>query len=58
MNKKIIAAIVGTSAVSAIAATQADAATTTHKVKSGESLWSISNKYGVSVSKLKSLNGM
>ncbi|MFU0768760.1 LysM peptidoglycan-binding domain-containing protein [Staphylococcus pasteuri] len=58
MNKKIIAAILGTSAVSAIAATQADAATTTHKVKSGESLWSISNKYGVSVSKLKSLNGM
>ncbi|MCJ1804688.1 LysM peptidoglycan-binding domain-containing protein [Staphylococcus warneri] len=55
MNKKIIAAIVGTSAVSAIAATQADAATT-HKVKSGESLWSISSKYGISISKLKSLN--
>lgn len=57
MNKKIIAAIVGTSAVSAIAATQADAATT-HTVKSGESLWSISSKYGISISKLKSLNNL
>lgn len=57
MQKKFIAALIGTSAISAVAASHADAATT-HKVKSGESLWSISNKYGISVDKLKSLNGL
>lgn len=55
MHKKIIATIFGTSALAAVAATNADAATT-YKVKSGDSLWSIADKYKISVSKLKSLN--
>jgi surface antigen len=55
LHKKIIATIFGTSALAAVAATNADAATT-YKVKSGDSLWSIAEKYKISVSKLKSLN--
>ncbi len=55
--KKVIAAIIGTSAISAVAATQANAATT-HTVKPGESVWAISNKYGISIAKLKSLNNL
>ncbi len=46
-----------TSAISAVAATQANAATT-HTVKPGESVWAISNKYGISIAKLKSLNNL
>ncbi len=56
-KKKVIAAIIGTSAISAVAATQANAATT-HTVKPGESVWAISNKYGISIAKLKSLNNL
>ena len=55
--QKVIAAIIGTSAISAVAATQANAATT-HTVKPGESVWAISNKYGISIAKLKSLNNL
>lgn len=36
----------------------ASASGTTHTVRSGETLWGISRKYGVSVSALKSANGM
>ena len=57
VQKKVIAAIIGTSAISAVAATQANAATT-HTVKPGESVWAISNKYGISIAKLKSLNNL
>ena len=57
MQKKVIAAIIGTSAIGAIASTHAEAAST-HTVQSGESVWSISNKYGISIAKLKSLNGL
>ncbi|MDN8870066.1 LysM domain-containing protein, partial [Staphylococcus aureus] len=55
MQKKVISAIIGTSAISADAATQANAATT-HTVKQGDSVWAITNKYGISIAKLKSLN--
>jgi LysM repeat protein len=55
LHKKIIATILGTSALATVAATNADAATT-YKVKSGDSLWSIAEKFKISVSKLKSLN--
>ena len=33
-------------------------ASTTHKVQSGENLWRIANKYGVSVDEVKAANGM
>lgn len=52
MQKKYITALIGTTAISALATTQAHAATT-HTVKSGESVWSISHKYGISIAKLK-----
>ncbi|WP_204171664.1 LysM peptidoglycan-binding domain-containing protein [Staphylococcus sp. GDY8P100P] len=57
MQKKIIATVIGSSAVAAVAATHAEGATT-YKVQSGDSLWSIANKYNMSVSKLKSLNNI
>ncbi|MBF7017940.1 LysM peptidoglycan-binding domain-containing protein [Staphylococcus durrellii] len=55
MHKKIIATILGTSALATVTATNANAATT-YKVKRGDSLWSVAEKYKISVSKLKSLN--
>lgn len=57
MRKKIIATVIGTSAIAAATSANADAATT-YKVKSGDSLWSIANKYDISISKLKSLNNL
>lgn len=57
MRKKIIATVIGTSALAAVSSTNADAATT-YKVKSGDSLWSIANKFNTSVDKLKSLNNL
>ena len=57
MQKKIIATVIGSSAVAAVAAIHAEGATT-YKVQSGDSLWSIANKYNMSVSKLKSLNNI
>ncbi|OEK67279.1 N-acetylmuramoyl-L-alanine amidase [Staphylococcus equorum] len=57
MRKKIIATVIGTSAIAAVTSANADAATT-YKVKSGDSLWSIANKYDISISKLKSLNNL
>ncbi|AJC96994.1 LysM peptidoglycan-binding domain-containing protein [Staphylococcus hyicus] len=56
MRKKIIAAVIGTSAVSAIAAHDADAAT--YRVEAGDSLWSIANQFNISIAQLKSYNGL
>lgn len=54
---KILAtAVLGTGALSTLFAHRQ--ASTTHTVRSGESLWSISHHYGITVSKLKSLNGL
>ena len=57
MNKNLATAVLGTGALSTLFAHQAEASTT-HTVRSGESLWSISHHYGITVSKLKSLNGL
>jgi len=57
VRKKIIATVLGTSAIAAVTSTNADGATT-YKVKSGDSLWSIANKYDISIAKLKSLNNL
>ena len=57
MQKKIIAAVIGTGAVSAIAtAGAADAAT--YRVQSGDSLWSIAQRHNTSIANLKSLNNL
>ena len=56
MHKKIIAAVIGTSAVTAMVA--ADANASTYRVKAGESLWSIATKYNITISQLKSYNNL
>ena len=58
MRKKILATVIGSSALAAVATTSNAEAATTYKVKSGDSLWSIANKFNISVSKLKSLNNL
>ncbi len=57
MQKKVIAAIIGTSAISAVAQLK-QMRLQLHTVKPGESVWAISNKYGISIAKLKSLNNL
>lgn len=54
LKKKLIFAATTASAAVAAYSHQADAAE--HKVKPGESLWSIANQYNTSVDRLKSLN--
>lgn len=58
VRKKILATVIGSSALAAVATTSNAEAATTYKVKSGDSLWSIANKFNISVSKLKSLNNL
>ncbi|CDQ38525.1 C40 family peptidase [Virgibacillus salexigens] len=55
-NKKIIMTVTAGAAIAAsiVAAEEADAAS--YKVKSGDSLWTIAQKYNTSVSQLKSIN--
>jgi len=57
-NKKIIMSVTASAAIASaiFAAEEAEAAT--HKVKSGDSLWSIAQKYNTTVNKLKSINNL
>ncbi|WP_374757662.1 LysM peptidoglycan-binding domain-containing protein [Staphylococcus sp. 17KM0847] len=57
MRKKVIAAVVGTSAIATVAAT-ADVEAATYRVQAGDSLWSIATKYNISIAQLKSLNNL
>ncbi|GAA0439184.1 MAG: LysM peptidoglycan-binding domain-containing protein [Bacillota bacterium] len=55
-NKKIIMSVTASAAIASaiFAAEEVEAAS--HKVKSGESLWTIAQKYNTNVAKLKSIN--
>lgn len=55
MKKLAFAVTVASGAAAVIANHEADASTQ-HTVKSGESLWSISQQYGVSVDEIKQSN--
>jgi uncharacterized YkwD family protein/spore coat assembly protein SafA len=54
--KKLFAYILGTAVVLPMLFTGASAATATHTVKSGDSLWKIAVKYQVGLSEIKSAN--
>lgn len=57
-NKKVFMSVTASAAIAAalFGANEAEAAS--HKVQRGETLWSIAQKYGTSVSQLKSLNNL
>ncbi|MFC2949215.1 C40 family peptidase [Virgibacillus sediminis] len=57
-NKKFIMSVTASAAIASaiFAADEVDAAS--HKVQSGETLWSISQQYNTSVNQLKSINGL
>ncbi|MBI5975017.1 LysM peptidoglycan-binding domain-containing protein [Staphylococcus canis] len=57
MQKKMMTAIIGTSALATLASIDADAATS-YRVKAGDSLWSIANQYQISISQLKGANNL
>ncbi|OPY65989.1 MAG: D-gamma-glutamyl-meso-diaminopimelic acid endopeptidase CwlS precursor [Syntrophorhabdus sp. PtaU1.Bin050] len=56
--KRTIVAIVVSLFLAAVTCSQAFSAIVSHKVKSGDNLYTIAKKYQVSVSKLKDLNGL
>ncbi|MBQ5152305.1 CHAP domain-containing protein [Macrococcoides caseolyticum] len=56
MKKKLIFAATTATAAASAYSYQADAAE--HRVKAGESLWSIANQYNTSVAQLKTLNNL
>ena len=58
LQKKIIAAVVGTGAVSAIATAGAADAASTYRVQAGDSLWSIAHRHNTSIANIKSLNNL
>ncbi|OPY73120.1 MAG: putative peptidoglycan endopeptidase LytE precursor [Syntrophorhabdus sp. PtaU1.Bin002] len=56
--KRTIVAIVASLFLAAVTCSQAFSATVSHKVKSGDNLYTIAKKYQVPVSKLKDLNSL
>ena len=51
--QKYITALIGTTAISALASYASTACSNDTYSKSGESVWSISHKYGISIAKIK-----
>lgn len=54
--KKILSVTASIAITTTMAVSKADAAS--YKVKSGDSLWSIANKYGTSIAAIRSANGL
>lgn len=57
-NKKIIMSVTASAAIASTIFVAEEAEAATHTVKSGDSLWSIAQKYNTTVSNLKSINSL
>ncbi|WHX26158.1 LysM peptidoglycan-binding domain-containing protein [Virgibacillus halodenitrificans] len=57
-NKKIIMSVTATAAIAAAVVGAEEAEAASHKVQSGDSLWSIAQQYNTSISQLRSINGI
>ena len=58
MKKKVFSVVATFTLASFIATGSADAASTTHTVKTGDTLWKIASQYKVSVAELRSMNNL
>ncbi|MFD1607131.1 LysM peptidoglycan-binding domain-containing protein [Oceanobacillus luteolus] len=57
-NKKVVMSVTASAAIAAALFGAQEAEASSHKVQRGDSLWSIAQKYGTTVSQLKSVNNL
>ncbi|MCM3741816.1 LysM peptidoglycan-binding domain-containing protein [Oceanobacillus luteolus] len=57
-NKKVVMSVTASAAIAAAIFGAQEAEASSHKVQRGDSLWSIAQKYGTTVSQLKSVNNL